>query len=101
MTLDDINKVIMAVLNINIKFYDSDNEKINDYLNEYGDLLMASTEGSCISVEFLGNHLWDSDNDEREFNEEVNDWEPIYPFLLKKVKERIEIIGSIKIEYWI
>ena len=46
---------------------------------------------------FLGLTIWKSDEDEREYSEEIDDFEPLQGFLMKKIKEILNLISSIEL----
>ncbi len=50
---------------------------------------------SCI--EFLGIMIWNEENDERHYDEEIDDYEPLEPFLRRKAIEIIKKVSAIRI----
>jgi hypothetical protein len=57
----------------------------------------VSMNGSCIIVEYLGMTIWNSENDERKFDETRNRYENIGCFLRKKINEINRKVGAILI----
>jgi len=59
------------------------NNKYDDLLDPYEQigLFEYSSDGYDYYVKFMNNHIWDSVNEEREFIEEGNDWEPLKEYL--------------------
>ena len=54
------------------------------------------TNGQCVA--FLDDELWSSENERREYIDfPVNDWEPIEPYLRKRINEMIAEINKIKV----
>jgi cysteinyl-tRNA synthetase len=45
-----------------------------------------------IVVNFLGQSIWNSDEDERHFDHQLNDYEPLTPFLIQAMKKQMEDI---------
>ena len=41
-------------------------------------------------------HLWDSENDERTFNEETNNYEPLLPYIKAKFNQYADLIYKLK-----
>lgn len=70
-------------------------EELNDWIFEtYGEnyngwMFELRTNLYSDYIYFGEMLLWYNDNDGREFNEEKNDYEPLVPFIKKKLKERI------------
>lgn len=53
------------------------------------------TDGFSEIISFLGQPIWASDEDDREFSEVTNEYEPLEPYLLRKAQELIININSI------
>ena len=92
-------ETMQAVESINADIYNlNENEiKKNEDLICILNLCFLYT-GEIYVVNFLGFPIWDSDNDEREYYEEEDKYEPIESFLRRKVSELIKTIGSLKME---
>lgn len=71
--VDDFNLIIFAK--------DEDN---------YEPAFFYSTNGTTDTISFYGKVLWNSDDDDREWLEEIQDYEPLKPFLLKKLNIYID-----------
>lgn len=91
----------MEILNEAIEVVEKLNQKIYDYFESYGltyPLLELSTDGFSIIIDFMGQHrLWFSEEDEREFNEETNEYELLEVYLRRETQEIINQIGGIKL----
>lgn len=81
-------------------------EKLNDeiygFLNEdYGETFLTfelCTDGNSIIIKFMENHqLWFSYEDEREFYEKANEYEPLEQYLRREAQKIIDQISSIKL----
>jgi hypothetical protein len=71
-------------------------QEVNDIINELNQevyvILGYDTEldytlhsnGSIIVIKFMGVQIWNSDSDEREFNEDLNEYEDLKFFIIKK-----------------
>ena len=55
-----------------------------------------STEGNIDIIEFMDVHLWYSENDERTFNEEADNYEPLLPYIKAKFNEYADLIYKLK-----
>lgn len=62
-----------------------------DFEHEYNPVNVI-TDGVECNVEWLGSTLWTSNDDERDFDEVMNDWEPIYPFLVKRIQQKVNSV---------
>lgn len=55
---------------------------------------VAETNGVSVNICFLGCRLWSSEDDLRDFNEELDEWEPLVDYLRR---ERDKLIDNIKL----
>jgi len=58
--------------------------------------LYLLTDGETISISFLDIPIWDTDMDEREYDDEKDDWEPLVLFLKRKITGILSNIVRIK-----
>jgi len=75
-------------------------EELNAELFEKGEQELSfsyETNGFCDIIKFQREILWDSENDEREWLEEKNQYEPFKPFIKKVFNDWIERIESFKL----
>ena len=49
----------------------------------------------CTKITFLSYDIWNSEDDEREFNEEKGEYEPLESYLRKKVCEILMALSAI------
>jgi hypothetical protein len=79
-----------AVSSINQDIYgilgDGDNSSI---------FLKSGSDGFCQWVEFLGCPVWESENEERTYDEGKDAHEPIEEFLRRKMKEHIQTLQKL------
>ena len=54
------------------------------------------TNGFVDIITLAGIDIWDSEHDDREWNEEVNDYEPFLPFIKREFNKRIDKLNSLK-----
>lgn len=47
---------------------------------------------------FLDIVIWDSDNDEREYNEEIDEYESLEEYVVNKINKLFSIFGKINIK---
>ena len=83
-----LNIVDTAVSNINMDLQEDEKED-EIYLEIH-------TNGFCIVVKFLGEQIWSSENEDRNFDDDANEWEPLEPFLRKKCKDLIIKISKLQ-----
>lgn len=77
--------IIDIVNEINRELYDN-NDELDLIIN--GDVqVIYSTDGYHENIKYLNILIWRYDEDEREWIEDCNDYEPLKPFLIKKIKE--------------
>lgn len=79
-----------AVSSINQDIYDilGDGDNSSIYLK-------SGSDGFCQWVEFLDTAIWESENEERTYNETIDAYEPIEDFLCRKMKERIQTVQKL------
>lgn len=85
----DIGAIEIIIDNINADF------PLGVY--EDGIHLELHSDGFYIVVTFCSIQLWSEDDDDREFREDTNEYEPLEPFLRRKVMELIDKIKGIKV----
>jgi hypothetical protein len=77
------------------------NQEVYDYFESYGltlSLFELRTNGISIIINFMGQYrLWFSDEDEREYCEETDEYEPIEQYLRRESQKIITQIGKIKL----
>lgn len=82
-------------------------EEINQEINEsekYPDqyvefiLLEYRINGYGEIITFFDVQLWSSENDEREYNEETDEYEPLENYLKKEINKFIGLISDIKVQ---
>lgn len=77
-----LNEIVNTVDTINEKIFDILEKECKEYFSAG---LTVSTDTYVIIVEFMGNRIWNSDDDERvETSDDV--YEPLYNFLVRKIK---------------
>lgn len=84
-----------------LKIVENLNEKTCEYL-EKGKLTYPLfefvTDGFSVIIKFMGHHrLWFSDEDEREFYEEANEYEPLEKYVRREAQKIINQISGIKL----
>lgn len=81
----DSKTISLLVENLNIEI----SEKINDdkILYEYDLYFEYRTTGFIDIVYFCNIQMWNSEDDERKYDEEKDEYEPLEDFLRRKVSE--------------
>lgn len=85
------NEVLSIVEELNQEIFDKYGEDASQLLQ----FTVVST-GFYTSINFLGQVIWSSEEDDREWIEEENDYELLDPFIRKKVNELTTQISSLK-----
>lgn len=83
----ELIELLRAVASIESDIYDLIENDEQVYL------LIESSSFAC-RVSFLGIHLWDSENDERCFDDEKG-YEPLEPFLRKAINKELNLLKKI------
>jgi len=90
MNNDDIIKIVNR---LNDELYDQNPILISNY----GIYLEFSSVGYSSIIKFLDIVIWDEDNDERDFDESKNEYEPLKFFLIRKINDILEKLGKIRL----
>lgn len=78
-TLEEIQKAV-----------ESFNLKAHAETDEWSTPVTVRTDGVIHVVEWAGFCLYDSGQDERDFDEEKDEWEPLRDYLLNQMVDRVE-----------
>ena len=89
-----MNDIIKIIENINEDIYKSKAFYLTGYTLNLCTLVYY---GYGTYIEFLNMTLWNSEEDEREFDEEANEWEPLEPFLRNEINKIIQELSKIKV----
>ena len=70
-------------------------QELNDYISEKHEggsaqAVEFSSDGNMCAVRFCGSTVWNEDEDDRNFDDNANEYEPLVPFLKKKINEQID-----------
>jgi len=88
---NDLTKAIRAVQVIN--------DIILDEFNYDEDKsVMLRTDGNCFIIEWLDFLLYSSSDEERDFDDTIDDWVPIKNYLIEKCISTVHDINLIDIE---
>lgn len=71
------------------------NELIYDEKNQYRERFSLLIDGHYIVIQFGSVCLWCSDEDDREFYEQTNRYEPMFPFIQRKFNAYVEDLYSL------
>lgn len=55
---------------------------------------VLESDGFVFRIKWLGQTIWDSWEDEREFNEEKNEYEPLGLYLMEQQKDLLHCLNS-------
>lgn len=84
----DIQEISKIVEKINEEYFENLSEDCLYYLE-------IRTNGYGTKVVFMDNTLWKDYDDEREWNEERNDYEPLEEYLKKKIVELLQPLFNV------
>lgn len=87
--------VIASVSSINLDIYNNSNPDVRPWIDDNGDLLTFSGDGTNLIIEYLGFKIWNSNDDQRKFDEQKNDYEPMEPYLINKIYDINELIAEL------
>jgi len=92
----------MKMLDEALKVVEKLNTEICEFFNEnYGETFLIfelCTDGDSIIINFMESHrLWFSGEDEREFDVEINKYEPLEQYLRREAQKLIEQISGINL----
>lgn len=79
---------IEIVRELNVELYEIHNEEYQSF--------SYMSNGYYDAVYFEEHVLWDSENDNREFIEETNDYEPFLPFIKREFNNWVDKLNSLK-----
>ncbi len=88
MEMQEIYKVIGNIQEDMIKQTDN---------SDYGYSIVMNSNGSEIFIKFFDCFIWRSDEDEREFDDEINEYEDLETFLRTEIQMIIDELKNIKL----
>ena len=86
---DLIQEAINVVKSINEEIYEQHQSEFIP--------INCCTDGDEVCIEFLNQHIWTSIEDEREYLDDKDDWEPLEQFVRIKIMELINEIKNINL----
>jgi len=86
----DAIEAINAVRRINEEIYDQIEE-------DEGFQLEFLTNGFCSGIKFLGDIIWNEDDNERKYDEEEDEYEPMEGFLRRQINEILKKTANIEV----
>ena len=93
-THKQLQEVFGIVNDINADIYEAN----EDIVEEYGIYLEILTNGDTIIVQYLGCIIWNSENDERDFINEKDEYEDLNGFIRKSINNLTESICKVNIK---
>ncbi len=73
------------------------NEELYEKIGESGEFFTYSYNGYANIIGFGDIQLWHSEIDDREFNEDKNEYEPLKPYIKRKFNEYIDKLNTYKL----
>lgn len=86
-------ELLKAIESINFDILEHDEDCKKGY---YQYLLRFESNGCNDVVKFLGNIIYNDDDNDREWNEQTKSYEPFQPYLLRKMSQEIAKIKKIE-----
>lgn len=91
MRMNEINEILKAVEEIN--------DEINEQLFETDEIkLSVYTDGNGHCVKFCGIRIWHSDDDERKYDDEKDEYESFNIFFRRAVNEILFVMKKINLK---
>ena len=90
-----VKKPYHLVQELNQEIHES--EQYTDQYSEFT-LLEYRTNGYVELILFFGEQIWSSDDDDREYYEEIDEYESLDTYLRRKVNEVIRLIYTIELQ---
>lgn len=78
-----MNNIDDLINNLNQQLYESTNDPFPDCVFTY------SSDGYATVVKYGDIFIWSSENDDREWIDSKNDYEPLEPFLVNQLKKEL------------
>lgn len=92
--MENRSKEMIIVENINSNIWNFENEELNNLIKEYGNLLEIHSDGYEYKITFLSFDIYSSDDDERPYIDEKDDYMNLEQFIILQIKD---IVNKIKI----
>ena len=91
--IEDIKIIEKTILTVNEEMYDIFGDEFGD-----GELPRCSfrTDGYCQLITFGNLNVWDSENDERPWNDDKDEPEPIDEYVFRIINYYCQKVGKIK-----
>lgn len=87
--------IMYFIEDINQEIHDS--EEYPDQYTEFT-LLEYRTNGYASIILFFGEQIWSSEDDNREYDEETDVYEPLENYLRREINKFISLISNIKVQ---
>jgi len=69
-----------------------------ELIYDYGTFFELRTVGDCSCITYCDITIWDSENDDREYNEEIDEYESLEEYVVNKINKLFSIFGKINIK---
>lgn len=91
--IENVDKVVST---INIDIYDIGSPFLQRHIDEYGSMVDFMSDGDSIVIQFLGISIWSSDDDPREWNNELGMYNfGLYDWCKKEIKRLVATFEDI------
>lgn len=88
-----LEEAYSAISNINEKIY----EQFDNIPHRYSLALSLVSDGHSLAIECFGETLWMDSEDDRPFNEETNEYEPLESFIKNIMKEMLNNLQKVEL----
>ena len=94
--MQQLDWIINIVYDLNQEIFELFNEEDQAWdAMEY--TIEMKTNGDVVVIKFLGQHIWNSEDDERQTNEETEDYEHLDIFLRREINKLMNTIKRINL----
>jgi hypothetical protein len=87
---------IMQIGEINFVISKINEESYDKFEGSEFFTLSYTSDGKNIKIEFLGESIWESYDDARDFDEDKNEYEPLETFLKREINKMIDSLQQQK-----
>lgn len=92
----ETNEIVQMINIINADLVEDDSNE--NFCIENGLGISYATDGYVQLITFMDFVLWNDDDDERDYIDEEDDYEPLEPFIRQKFNELITGLSRLKME---
>ena len=92
--IENAERICHAVTILNDNIYENSSLIVKHFIERHGNMIEFHSDGNEGVVKFLGFTVWSSADEERRFDEQTNEYEPIEEFLFARICHVKSVIDS-------